>query len=283
MLENIIDFLTDWRAILQIVILFTLVYLAMYHLRNTHGSLVMGGLLMFIGSLWCLAQILALDVISRLLEMVLGSLFLMLMIIFQPELRRALARLGSLAMLENRRRKELIGEVISAVLNMSKRKCGAIVVIECKVRLQPLIDDAIILDAKVNSWMLESIFYPNSPLHDGAVIIRDDHIVAARAILPLSGSEAISRQLGTRHRAALGISEESDAVTVLVSEESGAVSIGHDGKLYRDLTPAELHKMLDTLIVKKDAGELDETIRQLNDDTELTDNVSEVNEAETGK
>ena len=264
-MNEVIEFLTDWRAILQFGLLFAMIYLAMYHLRNTHGSLVMAGLLMFIGSLGCLAQALDLDVISRLMEMILGSLFLMLMIIFQPELRRALARLGSLAILENRRRQELINEVVSAMLNMAKRKCGAIVVIECKVRLQPLIDDAVVLDAKVNSMMIESIFYPNSPLHDGAVIIRDDRIVAARAILPLSGSENISRQLGTRHRAALGISEESDAVTVLVSEESGAVSIGHDGKLYRDLSPAELHKMLDTLIVKKDAGELDETIRQLNE------------------
>lgn len=265
-MSQILEFLTDWRALLQFAILFTLIYLALYHLRNTHGSLVMAGLLMFIGSLWCLAQFLALDVISRLLEMVLGSLFLMLMIIFQPELRRGLARLGSLAILENRRRQELVNEVITAMRNMSKRKCGAIVVIECKVRLQPLIDDAIALDAKVNSLMIESIFYPNSPLHDGAVIIRDDRIVAARAILPLSGTENISKRLGTRHRAALGISEESDAVTVLVSEESGAMSIGHEGKLYRDLDETELRKMLDTLIVQKDAGELDETVRQLNSD-----------------
>ncbi len=264
-MSTIIEFFTDWRAVLQIVLLFSMIYLAMYHLRNTHGSLVMAGLLMFIGSLWCLAQALDLDVISRLMEMILGSLFLMLMIIFQPELRRALARLGSLAILENRRRKELINEVIAAMLNMAKRKCGAIVVIECKVRLQTLIDDAVVLDAKVNSMMLESIFYPNSPLHDGAVIIRDDRIVAARAIMPLSASEQLSR-LGTRHRAALGISEESDAVTVVVSEESGAVSIGHDGKLYRDLTPDELRKMLDTLIVQKDTAELGEMIRELNDD-----------------
>lgn len=265
MLSQIIEFLTDWRAILQIVILFCMIYLAMYHLRNSHGSLVMAGLLMFIGTLWGMAQALDLDVISRILEMMLGSLFLMLMIIFQPELRRALARLGSLAMWENRRRKEVMNEVVTAMLDMAKRKCGAIVVIECKVRLQPLIDDAVALDAKVNSFMLESIFYPNSPLHDGAVIIRGDRIVAARAVLPLSGSENISRSLGTRHRAALGISEETDAVTVLVSEESGAVSIGHDGKLYRDLSAEELRKMLDTLIVQKDAGELDETVKQFNE------------------
>ena len=119
-MSTIIEFFTDWRAVLQIVLLFSMIYLAMYHLRNTHGSLVMAGLLMFIGSLWCLAQALDLDVISRLMEMILGSLFLMLMIIFQPELRRALARLGSLAILENRRRKELINEVIAAMLNMAK-------------------------------------------------------------------------------------------------------------------------------------------------------------------
>ena len=266
-MSGILDFLTDWRSILQIVILFSVIYLALHHLRNSHGSLVLAGLLMALAFLWSLSLLLDLEVLTRILEMILGSLLLMLMIIFQPELRRALARLGSLTIWENRRRRELIGEVITAVQNMAKRKCGALIVIECKERLQPLIDDSIILDAKVNNLMLESIFYPNSPLHDGAVIIRDDRVVAARAILPLSRSENISRQLGTRHRAALGIAEESDAVTVLVSEESGSVSIAHGGKLYRDLSLDELHKMLDTLVVQKDAGELDETIRQINEGT----------------
>ncbi len=266
-MSGIVDFLTDWRAILQIVILFSVIYLALHHLRNSHGSLVLAGLLMALAFLWSLSLLLDLEVLTRILEMILGSLLLMLMIIFQPELRRALARLGSLAIWENRRRRELIGEVIAAVQNMAKRKCGALIVIECKERLQPLIDDSIILDAKVNNLMLESIFYPNSPLHDGAVIIRDDRVVAARAILPLSRSENISKQLGTRHRAALGIAEDSDAVTVLVSEESGSVSIAHGGRLYRDLSGDELHKMLDTLVVQKDAGELNETIRQINEET----------------
>ena len=275
-MSGILDFLTDWRAILQIVILFSVIYLAMHHLRNSHGSLVLAGLLMALAFLWSLSLLLDLEVLTRILEMILGSLLLMLMIIFQPELRRARARLGSLTIWENRRRRELIGEVITAVQNMAKRKCGALIVIECKERLQPLIDDSIILDAKVNNLMLESIFYPNSPLHDGAVIIRDDRVVAARAILPLSRSENISRQLGTRHRAALGIAEESDAVTVLVSEESGSVSIAHGGKLYRDLSLDELHKMLDTLVVQKDAGELDETIRQINEGTNENVDLPEV-------
>ena len=207
-MSEIAEFFTDWRAVLQGILLFVIIYLAIYHLRNTHGSLVMAGLLMFIGSLWGLAKTFDLGIISRLLEVVLGSLPLMLVVIFQPELRRGLARLGRLARLENRRRQELIGEVATAMLNMAKRKCGAIVVIECKSKLQQLIDGAVMVDAKVTSLMIESIFYPNSPLHDGAVIIRDDRLVAAQVILPLSGADNISRQLGTRHRAALGISEE---------------------------------------------------------------------------
>ena len=262
-MPGVVEFFTDWRAVLQGVLLFVIIYLSIYHLRNTHGSLVMAGLLMFISSLWALAKAFDLDVISRLLELVLGALPLMLVIIFQPEVRRGLARLGRLARLENRRRQELINEVVSAMLNMAKRKCGAIVVIECKSKLQQLIDDAVMVDAKVTSLMIESIFYPNSPLHDGAIIIRNDRLMAAQVILPLSGAN-ISRQLGTRHRAALGISEECDAVSVVVSEESGAVSIAYDGKLYRDLSQHELRQMLDTLIVKKNAKELDETIEQLN-------------------
>lgn len=261
----IIEFLTDWRAILQIVILFLLVYLAMYHLRNTHGSLVMGGLLMFIGSLWFLAQTLDLDVISRLLEMVLGSLFLMLMIIFQPELRRLLARLGSLSTLRERRREELIEDIVSAMADMSSRKCGAIVVIERKESLKALIEEAIPLDARVTSLLIESIFFPNSPLHDGAIIIRDNRIVAARAILPLAKSDMISKRLGTRHRATLGIAEESDAVAVMVSEESGAISLGVRGELHRDLSQHELHAFLNKLIVENDVSEFQETVNQVNE------------------
>lgn len=264
------DIFFDWRALLQIVLLFVIIYTIMHYLRNSHGSLVLAGLLVLTMMLWTLAKLLNLDVMSQLLEIGLNSLALMLMIIFQPELRRGLAHLGSITMAKKRRRKELISEIVTAVHNMAKRKCGALIVVECKVRLQPLIDDAIQLDAHVNSLMLESIFFPNSPLHDGAVVIRDDRIVAARAILPLSGSEQISQQLGTRHRAALGLAEETDAVTILVSEESGAISIAHEERLYRDLSPAELHRMLDALVVQKEVGEFNETVRQLNEDSPET-------------
>ncbi len=265
MINQFVEFITDWRALLQVAIIFSLIYLIMYHLRKTSGSMVMAGLLMIGGVLWGVAKTLELDVISQLLEMFLGSLFLMLMIIFQPELRRLLARLGSLSTIREQRREELIKDIVVAMKNMSKRKCGAIVVIERRESLQYLIDDAIVLDAKVNASLLESIFFPNSPLHDGSVIIRDNRAVAARAILPLSVSDTLSKRLGTRHRAALGISECSDAVAVMVSEESGTISLGVNGELLRDLSADELHGMLEKLIVQNDEGEFYEFIRQQNE------------------
>ncbi|MBR2344353.1 MAG: diadenylate cyclase CdaA [Lentisphaeria bacterium] len=271
------EILSDWRALVQIAVLFLFIYQVLYHLRNSRGSLVLAGLLIFLFILWGLSKIWSLNVLSKCLEIVLNSLPLMLMIIFQPELRRLFAQIGSMTFFKNNRRKELIAEIVNAVQNMAKQKCGALIVIECKVRLQPLIDDAIELDAKVNSLILESIFYPKSPLHDGAVIIRNDRIVAARAILPLSSSEQLSRQMGTRHRAALGIAEESDSVTILVSEESGSISIAHDEKLYRDISASELHRMLDTLVIQRNIGEFDETVLQIsaNDEAQLSAETSE--------
>lgn len=139
----------------------------------------------------------------------------------------------------------MIGELVSAAGNMARRKCGALMVVERRIGLQNLVDDSVRLDIKVNAMVLESIFYPNSPLHDGAVIIRDGRIVAARAILPLTRAENISRRLGTRHRAALGISEDTDAVTIVVSEETGAISIACRGVLHRDLAIGELENYLE--------------------------------------
>ena len=276
-------FLTDyWRDALQIALLFAFIYLVMYQLRSSRGSMVLAGFLMLLFLIYGLSKLLNFNVLSNILKLIVDSLVLMLVIIFQPELRRMLAQLGSIAWTRNRRRRELIGEIVNAVQDMAKRKCGALIVVECKEKLQPLIDDAIPLDAKVNSLLLESVFYPKSPLHDGAVIIRNDRVVAARAVLPLSGSEAISKQLGTRHRAALGIAEECDAVAVVVSEESGSVSIAHDGKLYRDLTAQGLRRMLDALVVQKGAGEFDETVRRLNEDDETLADLPGTDESEIG-
>ena len=253
------------RVLIQIGILFLLIYAVLYYLRSTRGAMVIAGLFILGLFLAIVAKndFLGLDVLAFILDMFGNSLFVAILIIFQPELRRALAQLGSYIARKGKQRREVVAEIVSAVTAMSRRKCGALIVVERRFNLQTLIDDSIPLEIKINALVLESIFFPNSPLHDGAVIIRNNRIVAARAILPLTRAEHVSRHLGTRHRAALGVSEESDAVTIVVSEESGFVSLAYRGIFHRDLSPAELEDMLEQLVVMKDDGELNETVQMI--------------------
>ena len=259
--ENLIYVLT---VAVQIAILFFVIYGVLHFLRNTRGLLVLGGLIIFWFFCWGLAKLLNLEVISYLLGIIGNSSLVLLFVLFQPELRRALAQLGSYADIRHwRRRREMIGEIVAAAGAMAGRKCGALIVIERKMRLQTLADDAVKLDNPVDALLLQSIFFPNAPLHDGAVIIRDDRIIAARAILPLTRSADIPPQLGTRHRAALGISEESDAVVIVVSEETGSISIAQRGALTRDVSGDDLRRLLEKLLVYKDEEEFSETAKLL--------------------
>jgi len=259
------DALTILRAVAEIGILFFAIYGVLYYLRSSRGGLVLFGLVVlwvvfYFAAAWC-----KLNVISHLLKLTGEALVVVLFVLFQPELRRALAQLGSYRFSQGRRRREVIGEIVAAACNMAYRKCGALIVIERRMRLQTLVDDAVALDDRVNALLLESIFFPNAPLHDGAVIIRGDRIVAARVILPLTRSKEISAQIGTRHRAAMGISEESDAVIVVVSEETGAISIARRGELHRDLDGDGLRDLLEKLLVDKDDEEFSETAKLLAD------------------
>jgi diadenylate cyclase len=279
------EIILNWRQLLEIVILFSAIYVVLYYSRKTHGSRMMLVLVVLLLSIWVLARIMELPVITMLFEEFYGSTIIALLIIFQPEVRRGLTQLG--LVMEKRHRKEVISEIEDAVVNMAGSKIGALIVIEGKEQLQSLIDDAIQLDAQVNSQLLESIFFPNSPLHDGAVIIRGDRIVAARAILPLTRSKEISPHLGTRHRAALGISEDSDAVTVVVSEETGTISITYRGVIHRDLTSDDLESLLEKVLILKDDLELSEAVKMLDDNGENTPEQSgenkEAEDTEDGK
>jgi diadenylate cyclase len=254
------SFYTVLKAILEVGILFVVINELLYYLRNTRGSLVLTGALIGVMALALAANQLGLQVINYILSTLYASAFLALIILFQPELRRALAQLGSIMVWQGKKKREFIGELVAAIRDMSRRKCGALIVIERRIKLQMLIDDSIPLDIKVNSLILESIFYPNSPLHDGAVIIRDDRIQAARVILPLTRNEKISPRLGTRHRAALGISDETDAVSVVVSEETGAISITCKEEFHRDLSLPQLERLLEQYIIQKADSEIPETM-----------------------
>jgi len=232
------------RPIIEIGILTSLIYPVLYFLRGSRGVFVLAGVLSVLIGLSLLAEWLEFQVIGRLMGESSMALAVAIIVIFQPELRRAFAKLGSL-FLRSRHQREVIGEIVAAAVDMSRRKCGALIVLERRIGMRALEEEAVRLDIKVNALVLESIFYPNSPLHDGAVIIRDDRIVAARVILPLTRNENPDvKQLGTRHRAAVGVSEETDAVTVVVSEETGIISICVGGELKRGLPPAQIEEEL---------------------------------------
>ena len=257
----IVDYL---KMVLEILILTVVIYKTLHYLRGARGASVLAGITILLLVLTWLSKQLRLDVLNWLLTGIWGTVGAAVVIIFQPELRRAFAQLGSFSFFKGKRQREVLTEIVNAATNMARRKCGALMVIERRIGLQNLVDDSVKLDIKVNAMILESIFYPNSPLHDGAVIIRDDRIVAARAILPLTRAENISIRLGTRHRASLGISEETDAVTVVVSEETGAISVACRGVLYRDLSPEELANYLEKLVIlEQDDADLAETVQML--------------------
>ena len=237
----IVDYL---KMALEIFILTVVIYKTLHYLRGARGASVLAGITIALLALTWLSKQLRLDVLNWLLTGIWGTVGAAVVIIFQPELRRAFAQLGSFSFFKGKRQREVLTEIVNAATNMARRKCGALMVIERRIGLQNLVDDSVKLDIKVNAMILESIFYPNSPLHDGAVIIRDDRIVAARAILPLTRAENISIRLGTRHRASLGISEETDADVIVVSEETGNISFVKGGQVKRISNINELKLLL---------------------------------------
>ncbi len=245
--------------VVEILILAVLLYMFMEWVQRTRAYTLLKGFLMvlvFIIFAWLFQLSTILWLVSRLASIALLSLI----IIFQPELRKALESLGrrtfmSVLPFESNRgvlrySDGVINEIIRAVNEMSEVRTGALIVIEQNILLTEYINTGIELDSLITSQLLVNIFEHNTPLHDGAVIIRGERIVAATCYLPLSENVSISKKYGTRHRAALGISEESDAFTIVVSEETGRVSYSYMGRLETGVTPSELREQLH--LVQKD-------------------------------
>ena len=235
-------------AVIQIAILYFAVYWVLYFLRMTRGAQVFAGILVASVALALILRIESLhfDVLNSLIEMIANSLFIALVIIFQPEMRRALAQLGSFTAWQGKRKRELIVEIVTACSEMARKKCGALIVIERNIKLQSYIDDAVVLDAKVHYLLLESIFYSKSPLHDGALVIDGGRIVAARCTLPITEKTGIPASYGMRHKAAIGITEETDADAIVVSEETGKISFVKGGTVTPINNINELKLLLST-------------------------------------
>ncbi len=238
----------------DIVIVAYLLYKFIWLARKSNFSNVAKGIVLIIVGLW-LSEVLKLTMINYLLRKVLELGLIALLIIFQPELRRLLERLGSTfsngKALNGTAINDVITQTVNACMSMSETHTGALIIFERSVSLTHIISNGTIINSDVSAELLKNIFFKNAPLHDGAVIIRNMKIAAAGCVLPLTDRTNLNKELGTRHKAGIGMSEKSDAVVVIVSEETGAVSVAIDGMLKRHLTEESLSCILHTELVKE--------------------------------
>ncbi len=242
---------TVWDVI-DVLIVASLIYYVFRLVKGTTAEHLLRGLLVLFGAL-LLSGMLRLNIINYLLTSIFQIGILALVVLFQPELRRILQQFGNTHKLkffksaENEDTKQMrlaIANTVEAVNSMSWDKIGALIVFERKDKVTSITDTGTSIDAETSSELLKNIFYPKSPLHDGAVILSEGRIAAAGCILPLSSNHNISKELGTRHRAALGMSENFDSVVVVVSEENSSISLAIGGVLKRHLAPEMLEKLL---------------------------------------
>lgn len=242
-----------WRDVLDILIITILLYQVIVMVRQTRAVTAIYGLIIIVIS-YIISMAIGLNTLSWLLDYVLGSLFLLVVIVFQRDIRQALSSIGARrlwlpGLFRKKEADPVVGVICEAAQYMAKRKIGALIVIERSVPLGDTTDRGVGIDAKISAELLISLFWPNSPLHDGALIISRGRILAAGCILPLS-TAAAKRDYGTRHRAALGITEESDSVAVVVSEERGTVAIAMEGRITGALDEEKMPRVLAAALEK---------------------------------
>ncbi len=237
-----------WQDFLDIFLVSFIIYRLILLIRGTRAVQMLAGIAVII-VLYFAAKILELFTLYWLLGTFLSSLFLIIIIIFQRDIRRALTQVGQTPFSKAKVADTIhaLAEIVSAAIFMSHRKTGALIVIERETGLKDYIESGHSLDAKVSSQLILSLFHTSSPLHDGGIIIRSDRILTASCVLPLTKNPFISKRLGTRHRAAIGLSEETDAVIIVVSEETGSVSLVQHGAITTDLDRTSLRNRLDAI------------------------------------
>jgi diadenylate cyclase len=252
--------ITHWKDAVEILILAVGLYYAYLGIRGTRGLRVLTGLAVLVLGLALLSQFFGLGVLSWLLRNFLAIAVLALVVIFQPELRRLLAQIGSHRFFAGPRQSPEIVEVLtSAVFELSSRHLGALIALERGTDIQTHIESGVEVDCAFSPELLVTIFHPKTPLHDGGVIIRNDRIASAACIFPVSQRQDLDRNLGLRHRAAIGLTEESDAIVIVVSEETGVISLCHRGRIERDFTPESLlGRLSEILLTNNDEGTVHE-------------------------
>lgn len=244
------------RSLLDVAVVAFLIFWLLGVAQGTRATSLIRGAIIFLALVYILGTVFDLATLNWILAHTWPALLVAIPVIFQPELRRALEQLGHTG---SRLRESFpanidtgaelaIDEIVRAAGQLARQRYGALMVIERESGLQDYAESGVPVDAKLTRQLLINIFYPNSPLHDGAVLTRGDRIVAASVVLPLTDNISASSQLGTRHRAAIGVSEDSDALAVVVSEETGQIAVAHSGRLIRGLDQDRLRRVLRTLM-----------------------------------
>lgn len=244
-----------FRDIIDILCVTLVIYVVVRSVQDTRAIQLLKGIGLF-AIVYLVVNELGLKTMSWILNITASIGMFAIVVVFQPELRRGLEQMGRVKIpffsgsfrnssIEEQEYAESIEAIVAASGNLSKTKTGALIVIENEIRLGDIAKTGTYIDAKITPELLENLFFKNSPLHDGAVIVRRNRIFAAGCYLPLSTNLEIGRELGTRHRSALGMSENSDALIVVVSEETGDITLANDRRLYRRLSPIQLKNLLD--------------------------------------
>ncbi|HEX7262456.1 MAG TPA: diadenylate cyclase CdaA [Luteolibacter sp.] len=240
-------FLNDhWRDPIEILLLATCIYQIYRAFRATRGAQILVGLGTILVVLTFVSTMFKFEVISWIIKGAATVLTFALIVIFQPELRSGLARLGSnrLFSFSNKRRLAFLERFADAVINLSKKRIGALFAIQRGISLKDYLDSGVVLDAQFSPELAMAVFHPKAPLHDGGMIIADDRVAGAACVFPVTDRQMQDRSTGLRHRAAIGLTERSDAIAVAVSEETGGISICENGVLHRNLTEKQFREMI---------------------------------------
>lgn len=255
--------------VIDIIVIAYLVFKAIQFLRETRAGQLAKGIIVLV-FVYLIAKWFDLAVLRWVLAVIFNSAIVALAVIFQPELRRMLEKIGQINLgtnqvldSEEERTKAAVDSICKAAGNMKENKTGALIVFERKTQLGDIINTGTVIDAKPSVSMVCNVFYPKSPLHDGAVVVRDGRLYAAGCILPLTQNNNLSSRLGTRHRAAIGMTENSDAVVLVVSEETGNISIAYNGKMTRNYTAATAYAELHDKLIVTDEKEKETRIASI--------------------
>ena len=255
------------RDLIDIFVVAVILYKIYECLKDTRAITLAKGILVLLVLTW-VSSILELHVIFWLLSKTLALLFVALPIVFQPELRRALERigqgkfLGTQVYMNDEEANRLTNEIDKAIFNMSAKKIGALLVLERNIGINDIIDTGIRIDGLITAEFLMNVYIPNTPLHDGAAVVRGNRLISAGCLLPLTESSGLSTELGTRHRAAIGLSEQCDALIIIVSEETGTVSVAENGRIVRHLNSDSLRQKIRPIFQKDDKGVKLQDIRE---------------------